>query len=319
MSSDLVSALESTAAGSFTFSEQASFVTFSSDTLAQAAFRSLLDARVSSAPVYDRASGAWLGFLDMGDLAKHILGLYRAGDKAALAHLDSPDHSHSSLTVADVIDSTNNPFIPVRDTDSILKAIELFASSPSRSVTVHRVPVINAEGKLVKLITQNGVAQFLAAFEAELAPRLSHQIPKRVVVTVGEEDTVVKALETMTASRITALPIVDEDGKIITPISLTDVRAILRPPGHALQLLESPVVEFMQKVRLAQDARGGHKVTKALVCAIPETASYFAVLHKLQSLHIHRLYAEDAEGNVVGVISMKDILLELLGTLPDRK
>ena len=40
--------------------------------------------------------------------------------------------------------------------------LELFASSPARGVTIHRVPVLDAAGNLVKLITLSGIAKFLA-------------------------------------------------------------------------------------------------------------------------------------------------------------
>jgi CBS-domain-containing membrane protein len=76
--------------------------------------------------------------------------------------------------------------------------------------------------------------------------------------------------------------------------------------------LEMPVIEFMQRIRLAQDTRSGHRITKALVCAIPATATYAAALKKLASLHVHRLYVEDDEGRLVGVVSFKDIVVELM-------
>lgn len=64
--------LEGTTAGAFTFSEQSSFVTVSATDGVQTAFNALLDNRVTSAPVFDAAANAYLGFVDLGDFAKYI-------------------------------------------------------------------------------------------------------------------------------------------------------------------------------------------------------------------------------------------------------
>jgi predicted transcriptional regulator len=68
----LTRALTSTPAGSFPFSEQSAFVTVPASTTVAAAFTALLDNRITSAPVYDDATKAWLGFVDLGDCAKYL-------------------------------------------------------------------------------------------------------------------------------------------------------------------------------------------------------------------------------------------------------
>jgi CBS domain-containing protein len=65
--------------------------------------------------------------------------------------------------------------------------------------------------------------------ESEVAPLLSRTVPLKAVTTIGEGESVVAALETMLRCRLTAVPIVDEDGKIITPISLSDIRGLFFP------------------------------------------------------------------------------------------
>ena len=64
--------LESQSAGTFPYSEQAAFVTVASTDAIQTAFKVLLDAKIQSAPVYDKATGSWLGFVDLGDFAKYV-------------------------------------------------------------------------------------------------------------------------------------------------------------------------------------------------------------------------------------------------------
>ena len=51
-------------------------------------------------------------------------------------------------------------------------------------------------------------------------------------------------------------------------------------------LLEMTVIDYMQHIRLTQNAT--LRVTKALVIAIPITATYMDAMNKLDTLHVHR-------------------------------
>ena len=46
------------------------------------------------------------------------------------------------------------------------------------------------------------------------------------------------------------------------------------------------VIDYMQHIRLTQNAT--LRVTKALVIAIPITATYMDAMNKLDTLHVHR-------------------------------
>ena len=62
----------------------------------------------------------------------------------------------------------------------------------------------------------------------KFAPLLSHAIRAgRPVITVSEEDTVIQVFNVMVSNNLTAVPILDSDGKFITPISISDIRIIL--------------------------------------------------------------------------------------------
>lgn len=200
----------------------------------------------------------------------------------------------------------------------MMQVLALFGSSAARGVTVHRVPVLDASNKLVKIITQSGLARFLVHHGALAAPLLTAVVPHREVAVVQETDTLVAVLTKMVERRLTSVPIVDEEGGIITPISLSDLRSLARPHSGIVKWLGSPVIEFIQSVRLAQDTVSGHKITRALVCAVPAAATYDAVLHKLALHNIHRLYVEDSTGNVVGVVSMKDIAHVLVASFGEE-
>lgn len=61
-------------------------------------------------------------------------------------------------------------------------------------------------------------------------------------------------------------------------------------PAHAA-LLEMPVMDYMQHIRLTQNTSA--RTTKALVIAIPSTATFMDAATKLDVLHVHRCVCEE--------------------------
>lgn len=51
--------------------------------------------------------------------------------------------------------SRRNPFHPVKEEDSLLNVCEILAKG------VHRVPVVDAEGKVVNIVSQSTIIQFI--------------------------------------------------------------------------------------------------------------------------------------------------------------
>ena len=61
-----------------------------------------------------------------------------------------------------------------------------------------------------------------------LAPLLSRTVACRhSIVTVNELDTVIHVFNVMVANHLTAVPILDSDGRFVTPITISDIRLIL--------------------------------------------------------------------------------------------
>jgi hypothetical protein len=60
------------------------------------------------------------------------------------------------------------------------------------------------------------------------APLLSNTVPTRPsIITVLETDSVVRVFQVMVEHGLSAVPIIDTDGRFVTPISISDVRLIL--------------------------------------------------------------------------------------------
>jgi len=295
-------------------------VTASHDQPAYDAFQHLASQKVCSALVWNPAASSWAGFLDLGDYARHLVDLYSKATSSPeplanpAASLEATSrYMPSTVLNADHVTATN-PFVPVKEHESMLKALEIVARSTPK---VHRVPMVSATGQLKRIISQSSIIHFVHTNSVVFGPLLSRTVPLRSsLVTVSETDTVIRVFQVMVANGLSAVPIIDGDGRFVTPISISDIRLILLTKDFPLlTLLEMPVMDYMQHIRLTQNTSA--RTTKALVIAIPSTATFMDAATKLDVLHVHRVYVEDAEGRLVGVVSIRDVCGEVLARFED--
>ena len=76
-------------------------------------------------------------------------------------------HEESALIPKQVVSavnlSKNNPFLPVGPGTSLLDVFKTLATKTEGNKSVHRVPVVDAEGRITKIISQSAAIQFLYA------------------------------------------------------------------------------------------------------------------------------------------------------------
>jgi CBS domain-containing protein len=104
-----------------------------------------------------------------------------------------------------------------------------------------------------------------------------------------------EAMLTLADSHVTALPVVDQFGKILGVLSRTDILA-------AEEELESPA----ERDRLLARTRVRDLMTPIPLTISPES-EVKAAAQKMLNADVHRLYVTTNEG-IVGVISMSDIV-----------
>ncbi len=105
-------------------------------------------------------------------------------------------------------------------------------------------------------------------------------------VTVSPHDTVGKAIEITNRYKISGVPVVDQEGKLVGIITNRDLRFI-KPTDY-----DKPVSEFMTK----------HNLIVARELVTLEEAEEILQRHKVEKLPI-----VDGEGKLVGLITIKDI------------
>ncbi len=114
-------------------------------------------------------------------------------------------------------------------------------------------------------------------------------------ITVAIDATIEMAEDQMRRHRVTGLPVVDEDGRLIGVISQTDIL-----------YLDVPAVQALNRNREGGVRVGEVMSTPPVIIDASATVQDAAI--RMQTEHIHRLVAVDDHGRPAGVISAMDFV-----------
>jgi CBS domain-containing protein len=122
------------------------------------------------------------------------------------------------------------PAAPMRVRD--LMTAEVFSATLSDSIAsadlemrfarVRHMPIVDASGRLAGIVSRQDVREAFAANKAKLAlPTAS--VMRAEVFTVGPDATLASALAVLIDNKISALPVVDEQRRLLGILTDTDV------------------------------------------------------------------------------------------------
>ncbi|KAI8543966.1 hypothetical protein RHMOL_Rhmol08G0258400 [Rhododendron molle] len=211
------------------------------------------------------------------------------------------------------------PFLALQKSNSFLTMLLLLSKYRMKSV-----PVVDpGERTIDNVITQSAVIHMLEEcaglywFESWGKKKLSEiglplMKPSRVV-KVYEDEPVMQAFKLMRQKGVGGVPVVESGGrKAIGNISIRDVQFLLIAPEIYKNYRSITAKNFLTAVRSYLDE---HKEASPLLngmvtCGRDNTIK--EVIVKLDSQKIHRIYVVDGEGNLEGVITLRDIISKLV-------
>ncbi|XDV14520.1 hypothetical protein PO909_014757 [Leuciscus waleckii] len=170
---------------------------------------------------------------------------------------------------------------------------------------IHRLPVIDPEsGNVLHILTHKRILKFLHLFEAAVPkPRfLKMQIKDAgigtftEVATVSQTATVYDALSVFVERRVSALPVVDDNGKVVALYSRFDVINLA-----AQKTYNNLSMSMQEAVR-----RRRCYVEGVIKCYPDETLD--TVIDRIVKAEVHRLVLVDRDDVVRGIISLSDLL-----------
>mmetsp|Transcript_29650 Transcript_29650/g.69954 ORF Transcript_29650/g.69954 Transcript_29650/m.69954 type:complete len:439 (-) Transcript_29650:65-1381(-) len=326
-----------------------SIITVNSDMLLSEAVEVLSKAGILCAPVIDvdcaTETPTWrekyCGVFDLSDVVMFVVGMTKVktgGDghdltdfRHAMAH-KALFHTTRVRDIAHRL-SEADPFLAVdEDTASLLDVIHYLGKGH-----YHRLFVTSKDSDdISNIITQSHVVDLLAQ-HAKGASEMTEVVDKtldelgltgdRRLISVNLKDEAYHAFSIMKEARISAVPVLGDDGQVLGNISTRDIR-VLVDSSSVYKQIHSPLHHFIAEVKGSivdsaptgegKDAedRGaapshladvGDDRAAAITCA--SDATLRVVLRLLHATRIHRVYVvEEGSQKPVSVITLTDIL-----------
>ncbi|XP_026881595.2 5'-AMP-activated protein kinase subunit gamma-1 isoform X2 [Electrophorus electricus] len=264
------------------------------------AFFALVANGLRAAPLWDSTLQRFVGMLTITDFI-HILHRYYTSPMVQIYELED----HKIETWRDVyLQYHDRSLISISPDASLFDAIYSLLKHK-----IHRLPVIDPEsGSVLHILTHKRILKFLYIFGAVVPkPRfLRRKILEagvgtfKDIATVHQDATVYDSLATFVERRVSALPVVDDEGKVVALYSRFDVINLAAQKTY--NNLSMTMREAVQRRQCFNEG-----VIKCYPDEMLETA-----VDRIVEAEVHRLVLVD-RGNVVqGIISLSDLLQALV-------
>ncbi|KAL6983536.1 hypothetical protein U1Q18_016922 [Sarracenia purpurea var. burkii] len=227
-----------------------------------------------------------------------------------------------STTVRSILKSYRwAPFLPVSTDSSMLSVLLLLSKYRLRNV-----PVIEPGQPCVKnFITQSAVVHGLQRckgrnwFDCISAHSLSDLglpfMSSNEVISIHSNELILEAFKRMKDNQIGGLPVVEgPNRKIIGNLSIRDIRYLLLTSKLFANFRKLTVLDFMNSIAATSHDIG--KLVTPITCK--SNATIGTVIHTLASKSVHRIYVVGDEGEVVGVITLRDVISCFINEPPNH-
>ncbi|KAK7602449.1 hypothetical protein V9T40_008038 [Parthenolecanium corni] len=277
----------------------AKLVVFDTQLLVKKAFFALVDNGVRAAPLWDSVHQQFVGMLTITDFIK-ILQKYYTSSNVTMDELEE----HKLETWKSALPGQHSAMISIGPDVSLYEAIKVLIHN-----RIHRLPVIDPyTGNVLYILTHKRILRFLFLYINDL-PKPSY-MNKTIsdlkigtyenVETVVEDTTIILALKKFVERRVSALPVVDEKGRLVDIFAKFDVINL------AAERTYNNLDITLKKANEHRNEwfEGVHR------CHLTDTL--FSVLEKIVKAEVHRLVVVDKDEKVIGIISLSDLLVFLV-------
>eukprot|EP01089_Gocevia_fonbrunei_P015671 TRINITY_DN4642_c0_g1_i1.p1 TRINITY_DN4642_c0_g1~~TRINITY_DN4642_c0_g1_i1.p1 ORF type:complete len:332 (+),score=75.39 TRINITY_DN4642_c0_g1_i1:178-1173(+) len=267
-------------------------------------FKTLIDHKILSCPVFNVAKQNYIGFIDMVDMVTHVINTCQeselmGGELPVI--MENQERFTKSLTgnICDL--SKRNPWKPVDKKVPISAAVKLMVQWK-----VHRIPIVDSDGELLTLVTQSQICKFINDHMdayTSLASKTVGDLNLGLgnVFTVNVNGRAVDAFKIMHDQGVSAVGVVNDEGELIANISVSDLK-LIGYDGKLMNALLFPITEFLKLIS-PNAAFGVGPIS------VDTSATFKEVVSTLVLARIHRVYVVDKSNNKpIGVISQLEVL-----------
>ncbi|XP_026829759.1 uncharacterized protein LOC105275230 isoform X2 [Ooceraea biroi] len=277
----------------------AKLVVFDTHLLVKKAFFALVYNGVRAAPLWDSSRQQFIGMLTITDFIK-ILQMYYTSPSVTMDELEE----HELDTWRKVLKDQVHPLVSIGPDASLYEAIKTLIQN-----RIHRLPVIDPDtGNVLYILTHKRILRFLFLYIHELPkPSFTNKTLRELrigtfenIETATEETSIILALKKFVERRVSALPIVDIEGKLVNIYSKFDVINLAA---------EKTYNNLDVSLREANEHRN-EWFEGVQSCKLDETL--FTIMERIVRAEVHRLVVIDDEDKVIGIISLSDLLFYLV-------
>ncbi|CAH2103726.1 unnamed protein product [Euphydryas editha] len=254
---------------------------------------------VRAAPLWDSQRQRFVGMLTITDFIK-ILQMYYTSPNVTMDELEE----HRLETWRQVLKGSVMPLVSIGPDSSLFEAIKMLITN-----RIHRLPVIDPEtGNVLYILTHKRILRFLFLYINEL-PKPSYLQCKlrdlrigtlKDIETATEDTSIIEALRKFVNRRVSALPLIDTEGR------LKDIYAKFDVINLAAEKTYNNLDVSLKKANEHRNEwfEGVQK------CNLDETL--YDVMERIVRAEVHRLVVVDEEDKVTGIISLSDLLMYLV-------
>jgi CBS-domain-containing membrane protein len=304
----------------------------SSDKIADA-FKTLVSHQIQSAPVFDARSKKFTSLVDLSDILAATLLLVENqanGEKLAelllrclkdpkqpdpdVSKLLSTENLFKSIEVKDLSNlSEANPFKPVLAGTNLYDCVRHMLTE-----RIHRTPVLEGDGHLSNLISQTSVLYLLYQNRdmwVTLGQRTMNELnvhninnhPKHLLC-VRNDKRAIDAFQLMQKEKLTNIPVLDDDDKLVASISVQDFKEI----GHdasRFKLVNEPLMTYLKHAHSNPEQPFFFKLwSSEHPLSFRGTEKFVDVVQRVVKHRQHCIYYVCKENKLMGVVSIADLL-----------
>eukprot|EP00667_Euglena_gracilis_P006927 EG_transcript_6985 len=273
--------------------------------------------------------GKYIGMLDSMDILGELITTLEEKQRGTLRESEHQAAGYQySLTDKEVFEEVSSRLLSqfkytardiVQESTTILDAIQnVFL--PNR---YHRITVLNAEGKIVNILSQKDIANFISRYPDILGDRGDKSIEelgfmRRRVRQVNHRETMMKAFQVMFHSSSRAVAVVNGKGHLVTNVHVGDLKGL-----KSFYQLRMMICFAKSQAPNPEDyPPDGIPLPMPLTCTKDATLS--SVVHLMQQFSQRRVYVVDAQGYPVSEVTLSDIFRSIVkpgfdGLFPAKK
>ncbi|XP_026998262.1 5'-AMP-activated protein kinase subunit gamma-1 isoform X1 [Tachysurus fulvidraco] len=275
-------------------------VVFDTTLQVKKAFFALVANGVRAAPLWDTKQQSFVGMLTITDFIR-ILHRYYKSPLVQIYELEE----HKIETWRELyLQETFKPLVEISPSASIFDAVYSLIKNK-----IHRLPMIDpVSGNVLYILTHKRILKFLQLFVCEMPkPAFMKQTLSELgigtyhnIAFIQPDTPIIKALSVFVERRVSALPVVNNTGKVVDIYSKFDVINLASEKTY--NNLGMSVTEALK--HRSQYFEGVMK------CGRHETLE--TIVDRIVKAEVHRLVVVDEDSSIEGIISLSDILQALV-------